>query len=166
MDGVSHLPVLFCPPELSSRVRSKAEGGSHGHVRGCGLLTADMVETGQEKFGKRLREESLEEPLSFYCTNNMFDETKLYVAAPGGHRAKRRRTIAQGCEVTHKKPKGRVEDTHIVRPPALVVSCNAAACAAVVGNPKNPFGIAPDAETLPKAAFLRLSHIHRFPLGE
>ena len=53
-----------------------------------------MIETGYEKFGKRLREESLEEPLSFYCTNNMFDETKLFVAAPGGHRAKRRKTIA------------------------------------------------------------------------
>ena len=28
----------------------------------------------------------LDEPLDYYMTNNMFDETKLYVAAKGGRR--------------------------------------------------------------------------------
>ena len=55
-----------------------------------------MIEDGQNEHGKRLRTKSLDKPLDYYMTNNMFDETKLYVAAPGGHRAKRRRTLAQG----------------------------------------------------------------------
>ena len=84
----------------------------------------------------------------------MFDETKLYVAAPGGRRAKRRRTIAHGCQITYaKQPHGIAQDMDIIRPPALVKSCTAAACAGVVGQPKDPFGILPDGETVPKATF-------------
>ena len=73
----------FAPPEQPSRTKSKAEGASHGHVRGCSMFTADMIEQGYNEHGKRLRTESLDDPLDFYITNNMFDETKLHVAAPG-----------------------------------------------------------------------------------
>ena len=46
-----------------------------------------------------------------------------------------------------------VEDVDIVRPPAMVRSCTAAACAAVVGKPGDPFGIAPSRDVLPDAPF-------------
>ena len=91
--------------------------------------------------GKHLREESLADPLDYYLTNNMYDETKLFVAAPGGRRAKRRRTLAQACEITYKKGKlsSEAEDMGIIRPPALVLNCTEATCAAVVGQPDDPF---------------------------
>ena len=111
----------------------------------------------------RLRTESIVEPLEYYITNNMFDETKLFVAAQGGHRAKRRRTLAQGCQITYKMPSARAVDIDIIRAPALVLRCTAAACAGVVGQPKDPFGIGPDCETLPKApyyAFLKATDSH------
>ena len=44
---------------------------------------------------------------TYYITNSMFNETKLNVAAPVDHRAKKRRTIAPGCGITYKKPLGR-----------------------------------------------------------
>ena len=121
----------FAPPQQPSRTASKAEGASHGHVRGCGMLTADMIEIGYNEYGKRLREESLEEPLKFYITNNMFDETKLYIARDGG-RAKKRRTVAQACQIAYQKPARLggllpIHDKDIVRPPALVQQCTAAA---------------------------------------
>ena len=121
------------------------------------MFTADMIEIGYNDYGKRLREESLEEPLKFYITNNMFDETKLYIARDGG-RAKKRRTVAQACQIAYQKPHrlgGRlpIHDKDIVRPPALVQRCTAAACAGVVGNPKDPFGIMPDAKVLPKSPY-------------
>ena len=47
-------------------------------------MTADLIDTQQGRGAKRRREASLVEPFEFYMTNNMFDETKLYVAAPGG----------------------------------------------------------------------------------
>ena len=93
----------------------------------------------------------------------MFDETKLYVAAPGGHRAKKRRTLAQACQITYKKPFRQVQDMDIVRPPALVQRCTAAACAGVVGKPDDPFGILPARESMPKAslyAFLTATDSH------
>ena len=63
------------------------------------MFTGDMIESALNEHGKRLREEELED----YLTNNMFDETKLYVAAPGGQRAKKRRTLAHTCDITYKK---------------------------------------------------------------
>ena len=117
------------------------------------MVTADLIETLQRKGAKRRRQDSLATPLDFYITNNMFDETKLYVAAPGGHRAKKRRTLAQGCQITFKKPGAEVEDVDIIRPPALVRRCTAAACAGVMAQPTDPFGIAPDPDEVPKAAF-------------
>ena len=39
-------------------------------------------ESGQNERGARLCVESLDTPLEYYLTNNMFDETKLTVVAP------------------------------------------------------------------------------------
>ena len=143
----------YAPAQQTCRSRSKADGASHGHSRGCGMFTAGMTVDCQTKQQKRRREESLERPFKYYMTNNMFDETKLFIAKDG-RRAKRRRTLAQACEITYAKPGlGAVQDIDIIRPPALVERCTAASCAGVVGQPKDPVGILPDDETLPKAAF-------------
>ena len=87
------------------------------------------------KYGKRLREKSLDTPLNFYITNNMFDETQLYVAAPRGGTAQKRRTVAQACQIAYQKPARPggplpIHDKDIVRTPALLQTCTAAACAA------------------------------------
>ena len=145
--------AAFSPAEATCRTKDKPDGGSASHGWGCDMITADLIETLQRKGAKRRRKDSLATPLDFYITNNMFDETKLYVAAPGGHRAKKRRTLAQGCQITFKKPGAEVEDVDIIRPPALVRRCTAAACAGVMAQPTDPFGIAPDADEVPKAAF-------------
>ena len=65
------------PVESSYRTQQKPDGGSHGHAAGCSFLTADLIDTQQERGSKRRREASLVEPFEFYMTNNMFDETKL-----------------------------------------------------------------------------------------
>ena len=82
----------------------------------------------------------------------MFDETKLHVAAPGGQRAKKRRTLAHACEITYKKAWCPVQDMDIIRPPALMQRCTAETCAGVVGKPDDPFGILPAQGSLPKAS--------------
>ena len=143
--GPAMAQAAYAPPEQASRKSSKAEGASQGHVRGCRMFTASFVETRQDERSKRLRTESLDNPLEFYITNNMFDETKLFVADPGGRRAKKRRCVALGCQITYKEEHSRgITDLDIVRPPALVKHCTAEACASVMGKATDPFGIAPD----------------------
>ena len=102
----------------------------------------------------------MDKPLQFYITNNMFDETQLYIAAPGGHRAKRRKTIAHGCQITYKQPGDEeVTDMDIIRPPALVMSCNASTLAGVVGNPTDPLRDC-TRRVLTLSTLLRLRHCH------
>jgi len=141
-------------PEQAARTAPKCEGASHAHARGCGLYTADLIETRQEDRDQELWRRALDQPLNFYITNNMFDETKLYVAAPGGHRAKRRRTIAHGCQITYKEHACDVQDVDVVRAPALVLRCTAATTAGVVGKPTDQCGIEP--HVLPCAPFYGL----------
>ena len=131
MDWCPICQSSYAPSQQPCRTRSKADGASHGHSRGCGMFTADMVVDDQTKQQKRRREESLERPFKYYMTNNMFDETKLYVARGGG-RAKKRRTVAQACQIAYQKPARPggplpIHDKDIVRPPALVQHCTAAA---------------------------------------
>ena len=77
----------------------------------------------------------------------------LYVSV-GGRKGKRRRTIAHASQITYTRADADIPvDVDIVRPPALVMSCTSAACAGVVGQPTDPFGIAPDRKVLPSAAF-------------
>ena len=108
----------------------------------------------QEDRDQELWRRALDQPLNFYITNNMFDETRLYVAAPGGHRAKRRRTIAHGCQITYKERACDVQDVDVVRAPALVLRCTAATTAGVVGKPTDQCGIEP--HVLPCAPFYGL----------
>ena len=148
--GPAICQAAYAPAARTSRGRALAEGASHAHVQGTEMFTADMVLKAQNEHGKRLCKESGE----MYITNNMFDETKLYVAAPGGYRAKRRCTLAQRCQSTFQRtPAAEPEDNDIIRPPALMGRCTAKNCAGVVGDPKDPFGILPERATVPKAAF-------------
>ena len=118
--GEAICQAAYAPAFRSSRGRALAEGASHAHVQGTEMFTADMVLKTQNEHGKRLCKESGE----MYITNNMFDETKLYVAAPGGYRAKRRCTLAQRCQSTFQRtPGAEPEDNDIIRPPALMGRC-------------------------------------------
>ena len=158
--GAAICQTAFAPPEAPCRYRAKCVGASMKHSRDCGMFTADLVESRQKEADEDLRHRSLKRPLRFYITNNMFDETKLYVAAPGNQRgqcAKRRRTIAHLCQITYKEsscgPQCGTVDKDIVRPPGLVLSCTAATTAAVVGKPTDSCGIAPAPEVLPAPAY-------------
>ena len=154
--------AAYAPAARTSRGRALAEGASHAHVQGTEMFTADMVLKAQNEHGKRLCKESGE----MYITNNMFDETKLYVAAPGGYRAKRRCTLAQRCQSTFQRtPAAEPEDNDIIRPPALMGRCTAKNCAGVVGDPKDPFGILPESHSA-EGRLLRHCHRHRFALSE
>ena len=57
------------------------------------------------------------------------------------------------CQITWQETDGKVHDMDIGRAPQLVKSCTAATCAGIVGQPTDPFGIAPDSDTSPKATF-------------
>ena len=81
----------------------------------------------------------------------MFDETQLYIAAPGGRRAKRRRTIAHNSQITYQEEGAEVTDVGVLRAPAVVLRCTAASTAAVVGKPTDPCGIQPD--SMPHASY-------------
>ena len=89
--GAAICQAAYAPPQQAAGGKSKAEGASHGHVMGCEMFTAGMVEGMQNQHAKQRRDDSCKEPLESYLTNNMFDETKLFVPAPGGRRAKRRK---------------------------------------------------------------------------
>ena len=87
--------------------------------------------------------------------------TQLYVAAPGGHRAKRRRTIAHNCQITYQEQGEAVTDVDAVGAPSLVLQCTAATTAAVVGKPADPCGIQPDVmPSAPYYAFLTATDSH------
>ena len=144
--GAAICQSAYAPPKEPCRTASHARGASHAHTREAGMFVADMTETATKDFAETLSDESFREPLDMYITNNMFDETKLHVAAPGGRRAKRRSTIAHLCQVT-------AVDKHIIRPPALVKSYTAASNAAVVALPTDPFGLVPPKVDLPTATF-------------
>ena len=92
--------------------------------------------------------------------------TQLYVAAPGGHRAKRRRTIAHNCQITYQEQGEAVTDVDVVGAQSLVLQCTAATTAAVVGKPADPCGIQPD--VMPSAPYYGLRHPdgYRFPLRQ
>ena len=46
------------------------------------MVTAGLVETRQDEHDADLARRSLQKPLRQYLTNNMFDETQLYIKAP------------------------------------------------------------------------------------
>ena len=98
-NGSAICQTAYAPAIATSRTRSIAQGANHGHASHCEMFTAEMVLCKQNEYGKRLRDNTCE----FYITNNMFDETKLKVAAPGGHTAKHRCTLAQACQITFKR---------------------------------------------------------------
>ena len=139
--GAAITDAGFAPPELPSRAVSKCRGAS---TRKCAFFLADMIESRQQECDKDRWCHNMDNPMQFYITN-MSDATQLYIAAPGGHRTKRHRTIAHGCHITYKQPgDNEVVDMDVSRPPGLMMSCNAATLAGVVGEPTDTCGIAPE----------------------
>ena len=49
--GAAICQAAWAPPEQPAARASKAEGASQGHVRGCSMFTADMIESGQNEYG-------------------------------------------------------------------------------------------------------------------
>ena len=81
--GPAICQAAFDAAEQSGRVVAKCEGASQNHSRRCGLFTAGLIETRQDERDVDLARRSAQEPFRHYITNNMFDETQLYVAAQG-----------------------------------------------------------------------------------
>ena len=91
---------------------------------------------------------STEEPLRFYITNNMFDETKLSVGWP---RSQRRSILAWHSQATWSRASGHVEDADIIRPPRELSEYTAAACWSLCGAPTDRAGLYPRGEAMPHA---------------
>ena len=142
------------PAQHSVRGNNGPNKGSPSHKWACKLFTASLVMDRQADMGRNLREGSLTAPLQFFISNHMHDETKLWVAAPGGGRAKRRRVLAQGCQISYKAPNAlETVDIDVIRPPSLLQQYNADTCAAVVADPTDLFGLNPSESVQSKAAF-------------
>ena len=139
----------FVPGNQPARRSAKCEGGGHAHALGCRTFTAALIEHRTDEENNERYRRGLKRP-----TNNMFDESQLYVAAPGGHRAKRRRTVAHQCQISYQEDEegSAVVDVDIVRPPQLVLRYNTESTAKVVGSQTDPCGICTD--VMPPACFI------------
>ena len=63
--GEAIAQTAYAPPQQPGRTASKAEGGSHGHARNCGMYTGDLIESRQDDRDKQLWCRSLDQPLRF-----------------------------------------------------------------------------------------------------
>ena len=121
------------PPELPQNALPALHGGSTEHKRGCSFVISDLVMSKHQELAAQRHAHSVVEPFDFYITNNMFDETRLYVGG-FGRGTKRQRVLAASGQVTWKaKGSDSVQDQRIVRPPEVLSRYTAAACANVVG---------------------------------
>ena len=152
--GPAICATAFAAGGQPARISATCEGGGHAHALGCRMFTAALIEQRTDEENNERYRRSLKRPFRHYMTNNMFDETQLYVAAPGGHRAKRRRTMAHQCQITYQEDEeaSAVVDVNIVRAPQLVLHYSAETTSRVLGSPTDPCGIATD--TMPAAAFI------------
>ena len=118
------------------------------------MFTAGLIEHRTDEQNNERYRRSLKRPYRLYMSSNMLDETQLYVATPGGHRAKRRRTMAHQCQITYQEDEegSAAIDVNIVKPPQLVLQYTAETTFQVVGSPTDPCGIA--ADVMPSAAFI------------
>ena len=144
----SSTPEYICkmgeaPPEIPQKILPALQGGSQGHKRGCSFVISDLVMSKHEELAAQRHAHSVEEPFDFYITNNMFDETRLYVGG-FGRGIKRQRVLAASGQVTWKaKGSDSVQDQRVVRPPEVLSCYTAAVCANVVGKEGDPASVHP-----------------------
>ena len=105
-------------------------------VEASGLNTSDVVD-------------------DFHINTNMFDETQLWLKAPGrSTRKKRRRVLASATQVTRRARGGTTTDADVLRAPATMKRYTAATCAGILGKPEDSAGLLPEGEAAPKATYI------------
>ena len=96
-----------------------------GQVQASRLTAASCILNTQEAGLRRLCQTSQTMPLSFFITNHVFDETKLwYRIGPHGHR--HWSTLAHHTQATWKESGGCIHDADIFRVPKAMVRYTAA----------------------------------------
>ena len=146
----------FAPPETSQRTLCSADsGGAPSHARRCRLVVSQIVMETQGAKMAELQRQSQRCKLDFYITNNMFDETKLFVG--GFDRGRKRQCVlAASGQVTWKSSDSHViHDQDVIRAPAVLKRYTAATCRQAVAAPDDPTGLVPRAgEHRPLAKFI------------
>ena len=144
----------FAPPEASQRTLCSGDsGGAPSHARACRLVVSQIVMETQGAKMVELQRQSQRCKLDFFITNNMFDETKLFVG--GFDRGRMRQCVlAASGQVTWKS-----SDSHVIhdqiRAPAVLKRYTAATCRRAVAAPDDPAGLVPAAgEHRPLAKFI------------
>ena len=135
--------MAFATTDAPLRTLTKEGGGGHMHARNCGLFLASCIESHEQAEARRRNGESRRgEPFDFYITNNMFDETRLYIGG-FGRATKRQRVLAASGQVTWKAADGVVQDADVFRSPTVLRNYTAAHCATVVSDPLDPTSLYP-----------------------
>ena len=119
------------------------------------MAVSDMIVQKQEASMRQRALESRRHKFDFYITNNMFDDTKLFVG--GFDRGRNRQcVIAASGQATWKLNGDSVaRDEDVIIPPTVLKRYTAAACRQVVAAPEDPSGIAPVAgASRPPARFV------------
>ena len=144
--------MAFRSPEAALRVVANDYGGGHAHARGCSMVAADLIEQRQSGEAAKRKRSSQRMPYDFYITNNMFDETRLFVAG-FGKGTKRQRVLAASGQVTWKAHGEHIRDQRVFKAPTVMRRYTAATCAAALGMPTDPTGLFP--APIPGPAFTR-----------
>ena len=135
--------MAFSATDMSLRALTKDGGGGHMHAGNCSLFLASCIDSHEQAEARRRNVESRQgEPFDFYITNNMHDETRLYLSG-FGRATKRQRVLAASGQVTWKPAGGLVQDADVFRSPAVLRNYTAAHCATVVADPLDPTSLYP-----------------------
>ena len=135
--------MAFSATDMSLRALAKDGGGGRLHAGNCGLFLASCIDSQEQAEARRRNRESRQgEPVDFYITNNMHDETRLYLSG-FGRATKRQRVLAASGQVTWKPAGGLVQDADVFRSPAVLRNYTAAHCATVVADPLDPTSLYP-----------------------
>ena len=106
-------------------------------------MLSDLVMCKHKELAAERHAHSVEERFDFYITNNMFDETRLFVGG-FGRGVKRQRVLAASGQVTWKSRNSDcVQDQRVVRPPEVLSRYTAVVCANVVGKEDDPASVHP-----------------------
>ena len=157
-------PQTICRAAFAGRMQTcrdvaKFMQGSHSHVRKCSYVVASTITDAMHRSMTRLHTwdntDTDAVKKSYAISNNMHDETKLFVTGLGGlgRGAKRQRILACKSQYTLRDPTGVVVDLDIIRPPKAMKRYTAASVAAAVADPKDCTGLWPGAARPPVRFF-------------
>ena len=146
--------AAFAEPTDTTRSTANKCDGSHAHVRSCLFVVASAIKSQEARELKRIIWQSKRraQPITFLITNNMHDETKLFVRGFGKGR-KRQRVLASFGQVTWKGHDGEVRDLDVFRTPAVLSSYTAATCATELASPDDVAGLMPRGDARANAKY-------------